>query len=161
MLMMRHLLHLPLLDAAGLASALRWYVDGFSERSKIQVDLQIPKEFRRMSDELEIAIFRMVQECLTNIHRHSGGASAVIRAHEENDQIFIEVEDTGKGIPIEKQIELSSAGRTGVGFRGMRERLRQLGGTLEIRSGETGTIVIARVPLRQTTTSEKAETEFV
>ena len=103
----------------------------------------------------------MVQECLTNIHRHSGGASAVIRAHEENDQVFIEVEDTGKGISIEKQIELSSAGRTGVGFRGMRERLRQLGGTLEIRSGETGTIVIARVPLRQTTTSEKAETEFV
>jgi len=156
-----HLLHPPLLDVAGLASALRWYVDGFSERSKIQVDLQIPNEFRRMSDELEIAIFRMVQECLTNIHRHSGGASAVIRAHEENDQVFIEVEDTGKGIPIEKQIELSSAGRTGVGFRGMRERLRQLGGTLEIRSGGTGTMVIARVPLRQTTTSEKAETEFV
>ncbi len=156
-----HLLHPPLLDAAGLASALRWYVDGFSERSKIQVDLQIPNEFRRMSDELEIAIFRMVQECLTNIHRHSGGASAVIRAHEENDQVFIEVEDTGKGIPIEKQIELSSAGRTGVGFRGMRERLRQLGGTLEIRSGEAGTMVTARVPLRQTTTPEKAETEFV
>jgi two-component system NarL family sensor kinase len=156
-----HLLHPPLLDAAGLASALRWYVDGFSERSKIQVDLQIPNEFRRMSDELEIAIFRMVQECLTNIHRHSGGASAVIRAHEENDQVFIEVEDTGKGIPIEKQIELSSAGRTGVGFRGMRERLRQLGGTLEIRSGGAGTMVTARVPLRQTTTPEKAETEFV
>jgi two-component system, NarL family, sensor kinase len=156
-----HLLHPPLLDAAGLASALRWYVDGFSERSKIQVDLQIPHEFRRMSDELEIAIFRMVQECLTNIHRHSGGASAVIRAHEENDQIFIEVEDTGKGIPIEKQIELSSAGRTGVGFRGMRERLRQLGGTLEIRSGGAGTMVTATVPFRQTTPSEKAETEFV
>ncbi|MFZ1009069.1 MAG: DUF4118 domain-containing protein [Candidatus Sulfotelmatobacter sp.] len=155
-----HLLHPPLLDAAGLASALRWYVDGFSERSKIQVDLQLPNEFRRMSDELEIAIFRMVQECLTNIHRHSGGASAVIRAHEENDQIFIEVEDTGKGIPIEKQIEFSSAGRTGVGFRGMRERLRQLGGTLEIRSGGAGTMVTARVPLRQTTTPEKAETEF-
>lgn len=156
-----HLLHPPLLEAAGLASALRWYVDGFSERSQIQVDLQIPNEFRRMSDEMEIAIFRMVQECLTNIHRHSGGAAAVIRAHEEDDQIFIEVVDTGKGIPIEKQVELSSAGRTGVGFRGMRERLRQLGGTLEIRSGETGTIVTARVPLRQTTPAEKAETEFV
>jgi len=85
----------------------------------------------------------------------------VIRAHEENDQVFIEVVDTGKGIPIEKQVELSSAGRTGVGFRGMRERLRQIVGTLEIRSGETGTIVTARVPLRQTTPSEKAETEFV
>jgi signal transduction histidine kinase len=156
-----YLLHPPLLDAAGLASALRWYVDGFSERSKIKVDLQIPNEFRRMSDELEIAIFRMVQECLTNIHRHSGGTSAAIRAHEDNDQIFIEVRDQGKGIPLDKQAQLSSSGRTGVGFRGMRERLRQLGGTLEIRSDGAGTVVIARVPLRQTTTAEKAETEFV
>jgi signal transduction histidine kinase len=156
-----HLLHPPLLDAAGLASALRWYVDGFSERSKIKVDLQIPNEFRRMSDELEIAIFRMVQECLTNIHRHSGGNSAEIRAHEENGQFFIEVRDQGKGIPVEVQVQLSSSGRTGVGFRGMRERLRQLGGTLEIRSDGAGTVVTARVPSRQTTTPEQAETEFV
>ena len=67
-----HLLHPPLLDVAGLASAIRWYVDGFSERSKIKVDMEIPPEFRRLSDEMEIAIFRLVQECLTNIHRHSG-----------------------------------------------------------------------------------------
>jgi signal transduction histidine kinase len=129
-----HLLHPPLLDVAGLASALRWYVDGFSERSKIKVDV-------------DIAIFRMIQECLTNIHRHSGGAAAAIRVHEEDRRVLVEVQDTGKGIPLEKQLELSSSGRIGVGFRGMRERLRQLGGTLEIRSDGGGTVVIATLPI--------------
>ena len=143
-----HLLHPPLLDAAGLASALRWYVDGFSERSKISVDLEIPEEFGRLSDEMEIAVFRMVQECLTNIHRHSGGTSAAIRLHEEDHRVLVEVKDQGKGISLEKQLELSSSGRTGVGFRGMRERIRQLGGTLEIRSDKAGTAVRATLPLR-------------
>jgi len=154
-----HLLHPPLLDVAGLASALRWYVDGFSERSKIKVDLDIPDEVRRLSDEMEIAIFRMIQECLTNIHRHSGGASAKIRVHAEDQRLLVEVRDTGKGMPLEKQLELSSSGRIGVGFRGMRERLRQLGGTLEIQSGGGGTVVIAILPLVESqsarTTSEE------
>jgi signal transduction histidine kinase len=144
-----HLLHPPLLDVAGLASALRWYVDGFSERSKIKVDLGIPEEFGRLSDEMEIAIFRMVQECLTNIHRHSGGTFAAIRVQEEDHRVLVEVQDQGKGIPLEKQLELNSSGRTGVGFRGMRERLRQLGGTLEIRSDGSGTTVTAALPLRE------------
>jgi signal transduction histidine kinase len=122
-------------------------VDGFSERSKIKVDLDITTEFGRLSDEMEIAIFRMVQECLTNIHRHSGGTSAVIRMREEDHDLFIEVQDRGKGISQEKQLELSSSSRTGVGFRGMRERLRQLGGALEIRSDCTGTTVRATLPL--------------
>jgi len=143
-----HLLHPPLLDAAGLASALRWYVDGFSERSKIKVDVDIPEEFGRLSDEMEIAIFRMVQECLTNIHRHSGGAAATIRVREEDHRLRVEIQDQGKGIPPEKQVELSSSARTGVGFRGMRERLRQLGGILEIQSDGTGTAVIATLPLQ-------------
>ena len=143
-----HLLHPPLLDAAGLASALRWYVDGFSERSKIKVDVDIPEEFGRLSDEMEIAIFRMVQECLTNIHRHSGGAAATIRVREEDHHLRVEIQDQGKGIPPEKQVELSSSARTGVGFRGMRERLRQLGGILEIQSDGTGTAVIATLPLQ-------------
>jgi signal transduction histidine kinase len=147
-----YLLHPPLLDAAGLASALRWYVDGFSERSKIRVNLEIPEEFGRLSDEMEIAIFRMVQECLTNVHRHSGGTSAAIRVHEEDHRVLVEVKDHGKGIPLEKQLELSSSGRTGVGFRGMRERIRQLGGTLEIRSDNAGTSVSATLPLRESTT---------
>jgi signal transduction histidine kinase len=142
-----HLLHPPLLDVAGLASALRWYVDGFSERSKINVTLEIPQEFGRLSDEMEIAIFRMVQECLTNIHRHSGGKDAVIRVREEDHRILVEVHDDGKGIPQQKQQELNSSGHTGVGFRGMKERLRQLGGTLEIKSDGSGTAVSAILPL--------------
>lgn len=144
-----HLLHPPLLDAAGLASALRWYVDGFSERSKINVDLHIPNEIGRLSDEMEIAIFRMVQECLTNIHRHSGSLSAVIRVRRENGQMLVEVQDAGKGIPAEKKLALRTAGDTGVGFRGMRERLRQLGGTLDIESDNSGTAVIATIPLEE------------
>jgi signal transduction histidine kinase len=154
-----HLLHPPLLDAAGLASALRWYVDGFSERSQIKVDLQIPEALRRLSDEMEIAIFRMVQECLTNIHRHSGGTSAAIRVHEEDHRIVVEVQDGGKGIPLEKQLELSSSGRTGVGFRGMRERLRQLGGTLEIRSDNAGTAVTAKLPLADSTAAQSEKSQ--
>jgi signal transduction histidine kinase len=156
-----HLLHPPLLDAAGLASAVRWYVDGFSERSNIRVDLEIPEEFARLSDEMEIANFRMVQECLTNIHRHSASTSAVIRMREEDRHLFIEVHDQGKGIPLEKQLELSSSSRTGVGFRGMRERLRQLGGTLEIRSDGAGTAVTATLPLPHPTPAEVANSEVV
>jgi signal transduction histidine kinase len=155
-----HLLHPPLLDVAGLASALRWYVDGFSERSKIKVDLDIPDEFRRLSDEMKIAIFRMIQECLTNIHRHSGGAAAKIRVHEEDQRVLVKVQDTGKGIPLEKQLELSSSGRIGVGFRGMRERLRQLGGTLEIQSDGGGTVVIATLPLVESKAARSASEEI-
>ena len=136
-----HLLHPPLLDVAGLASALRWYVDGFSERSHIKVDLEIPKDFGRLPDEMEIAIFRIVQECLTNIHRHSASPTATIRLIQEGDRLTIQVQDHGKGIPLEKQRALIESGFGGVGFAGMRERLRQLGGTLEIRSEGRGTLV--------------------
>jgi signal transduction histidine kinase len=154
-----HLLHPPLLDAAGLASALRWYVDGFSERSQIKVDLRIPEEFGRLPEEMEIAIFRMVQECLTNIHRHSGGTFAAIRVREEDHRVLVEVQDQGKGIPLAKQLELNSSGRTGVGFRGMRERLRQLGGSLDIRSDGAGTAVTAALPLREPTTAKGASSD--
>ena len=136
-----HLLHPPLLDIAGLASALRWYADGFSERSNIKVDLEIPSDFGRLPDELEITIFRIVQECLTNIHRHSGSSTATIRLHQEGDRLTVQVQDSGKGIPLEKQHELIESGRGGVGLAGMRERLRRLGGTLEIESNESGTTV--------------------
>lgn len=142
-----HLLHPPLLDEAGLVSALRWYVDGFSERSKIQVELEMPANFGRFSREMEISIFRIVQECLTNIHRHSGSQTAAVRIAEDNGQIRVEIEDAGKGMPLEKQQALSSSGPTGVGVRGMRERLRQLGGDLEIESNGSGTVVIANLPL--------------
>jgi signal transduction histidine kinase len=141
-----HLLHPPLLDEAGLASAVRWYIDGFAQRSNIKVDLDIPADFARFSPELETAIFRIVQECLTNIHRHSGSSIAKIRLVHLDGQVHVEVEDQGKGIPPEKQEAMASAGMPGVGIRGMRERIRQLGGTLEIRSNGAGTAVLARLP---------------
>jgi signal transduction histidine kinase len=145
-----HLLHPPLLDEAGLSSALRWYVDGFALRSKIKVDLDLPDDFGRLPRESETAIFRVVQECLTNIHRHSGSSSARIRLRQRDDQVIVEIEDKGKGIPPEKKEEMASSGTPGVGIRGMRERLRQLGGTLEINSNGTGTVVVVGLPIAET-----------
>jgi signal transduction histidine kinase len=155
-----HLLHPPLLDVAGLASAVRWYVDGFSERSKIKIDVDIPEEFRRLSDGMEIAIFRMVQECLTNIHRHSSATAAAVRFRAENSRVLVEVQDNGKGITLDKQLELSSPARSGVGFRGMRERFRQLGGSLEIKSEGRGTTVIATLPLVESNTEGQQSKEI-
>jgi PAS domain S-box-containing protein len=138
-----HLLHPPLLEIAGLSSTLRWYLDGFSERSKIKIDLEIPSDFGRLPADTELAIFRIVQECLTNIHRHSGSKTADIRIQQAGSHLVVQVKDSGKGIPREKQLQLTASGRTGVGFGGMRERVRQLGGTLEIHSEGNGTVVIA------------------
>ncbi len=145
-----HLLHPPLLDEVGLASALRSYLEGFTERSKIRVDLELPEDLGRLQQDLETAIFRIVQECLTNIHRHSESPVARIRISRSDSQVSLEVEDRGKGIPSEKRGALDSGGTPGVGIRGMRERLRQLGGTLEINSSGRGTVVVARLPVVST-----------
>ena len=149
-----HLLHPPLLDEAGLLSALRWYVDGFALRSKINVDLDLPDDFGRLPRESETAIFRVVQECLTNIHRHSESPIAKIRLRQRDHQVLVEIEDKGKGIPPEKQQQMASAGAPGVGIRGMRERLRQLGGSLEINSNGTGTVVAVWLPITEATQAE-------
>ena len=144
-----HLLHPPLLDEAGLSSALRWYVDGFALRSKIKVDLDLPDDFVRLPRESETAIFRVIQECLTNIHRHSESPVAKIRLRQRNHRAFVEVADKGKGIPPEKQQEMTTVGTPGVGIRGMRERLRLLGGTLEIDSNDNGTVVLVSLPITE------------
>jgi signal transduction histidine kinase len=151
-----HLLHPPLLDEAGLSSALRWYIDGFAQRSNIQVDLELPDDFGRLSRELETAVFRIVQECLTNIHRHSESPVAKIRLLRSDGQVRVEVEDRGKGIPHEKQHQIASMGTPGVGIRGMRERLRQLGGNMEINSNGKGTVIVARLPLVSTSSTAAA-----
>ncbi len=151
-----HLLHPPLLDEAGLASALRWYIEGFAQRSKIEVDLELPGDFDRLSQETETAIFRMVQESLTNIHRHSGSLLAKVRISRSNGEVRVEVADRGKGMAPDKQIELASVGPPGVGIRGMRERLRQLGGTLEIQSDGKGTVVTAHLPVTSISTTAAA-----
>ncbi len=145
-----HLLHPPLLDEVGLASGLRSYLDGFTERSKIIVDLELPEDLGRLPQDSETAIFRIVQECLTNIHRHSESPVARIRISRFDGQVSLEVEDKGKGIPQEKRNTMDSGGTPGVGIRGMRERLRQLGGTLEINSNGNGTVVTARLPVVST-----------
>ncbi|MHB8214554.1 MAG: PAS domain-containing sensor histidine kinase [Candidatus Sulfotelmatobacter sp.] len=138
-----HLLHPPLLEIAGLLSAIRWYVEGFAERSKIKVDLDVPSNLGRLPDDTELAIFRIIQECLTNVHRHSESATAAIRIQQDGDRLTIRVEDSGKGIPRAKQREMTESNRGGVGIGGMRERIRQLGGTLEIRSNGKGTVITA------------------
>jgi signal transduction histidine kinase len=144
-----YLLHPPLLDEVGLASALEWYVNGFAERSKIQVSLDLPSDFGRLSPEMETAIFRVVQECLTNVHRHSGSSTVAVRIANVANQLRVEVEDSGKGISREKQSEMAGGGRTGVGIGGMRERLRQFGGQLEVNSAPGLTVVVATLPLPQ------------
>ena len=141
-----YLLHPPLLDEAGLPSALRWYVDGFSQRSKIEVTLDIPEDFGRLPQDLEIAIFRTVQESLTNIHRHSGSPTALVGLDRTDSVVHLTIEDNGSGIPVEKRDLVAAAGVPGVGISGMRERLRQLGGTLEIKSNTSGTRVEASLP---------------
>ena len=139
-----HLLHPPLLDEAGLPSAVRWYVEGFAERSKIRVNLDLDANLGRLSSECETAIFRIVQESLTNIHRHSGSPTASISISRTRRQVRLEVHDQGKGISVQKQ--RNSGSMKGVGIQGMHERVRQLGGRLQINSGKGGTSVVAILP---------------
>jgi PAS domain S-box-containing protein len=142
-----HLLHPPLLDEVGLSSALQWYVDEFAKRSGIRTSLELEADFGRVNPELEIV--RIVQECLTNVHRHSGSSKALIRLKRSNGAILLEVQDDGKGIAPEKKSLLSGSGPVGVGLRGMRERVLQLGGTLEIESENGGTTVRAMFPVEK------------
>jgi PAS domain S-box-containing protein len=151
---MSHLLHPPLLDEVGLESAIRGFIEGFSQRSKIGVNLIVTTGFERLSPDLEIAIFRVVQECLTNVHRHSGSRKAEVRLARRHGCIHLEVSDEGKGIPLDKQPDLNSPATLGVGFRGMRERIRQLGGTLQVHSTGNGTSVEATLPIEQVRTQQ-------
>jgi signal transduction histidine kinase len=143
-----YLLHPPLLDEHGLSSALPWYTEGFAQRSGINVNLELPEDLGRLSRDSEVAIFRVVQECLTNVHRHSEGSNARISISCSDTDVCVKVEDDGKGIPQHQLRELASGGTPGVGVRGMRERIRQLGGSLEIDSQGTGrgTVVVTRMP---------------
>ncbi|HEV2397765.1 MAG TPA: PAS domain-containing protein [Candidatus Sulfotelmatobacter sp.] len=140
-----YLLHPPLLDEAGLSSAINWYVQGMVQRSGAQIEFDFPENFGRVPREMELLIFRLVQESLTNIHRHSGSKKARIRISRGVDAVTIDIQDWGKGIPPEKLAEIQ-AGATGLGIRAMRERLMQFGGELRIESAEGGTRVMVTVP---------------
>jgi PAS domain S-box-containing protein len=144
-----YLLHPPLLEELGLASTVSWYVQGFTDRSGIEVDLEIPAELGRMGREAELALFRVVQEGLTNVQRHSGSRKAAVRIAREEASIVVEVSDHGRGMPAGFSIDAPAGSRIGVGIAGMQERLRELGGKLEIRSGGTGTSVKASLPVRE------------
>ena len=144
---MSYLFHPPLLDELGLESALKWYVDGFAERSKIAAKLELPMDGERLPQDHELCLFRITQECLTNIHRHSGSSTALVKLVRSLGEIKLEVSDDGRGLDRETQSKIASGETVGVGLRGMRERVRQLGGSLDIRSNGHGTVVIAKVPL--------------
>ena len=138
-----HLLHPPMLDEAGLEFALQWLVEGFGQRSKIQVTFEAAPELGRLSREVETTIFRIVQEALTNIHRHSGSRTATVRLNRDAEHVCVEIEDQGKGLP-----QGAARKRPGVGIQGMRERVRQLGGSLDLASEPgMGTIVRATLPI--------------
>src|SRR6266480_220940 len=149
----------PMLDEVGLASALRWYVNGFSDRSQIKVKLEIPEALGRYRLELEIAVFRIVQEALSNVHRHSKSETAQITLMASPRHLRLKVEDRGKGmsLPI-SGLEKDDANMPGVGISGIRERVRQLGGQMQIRSGEWGTALEVFFPAESSSEAANFET---
>ena len=141
-----YLLHPPLLDECGLASAVSMYVEGLAGRSDVAITLDIADDLGRLPSEMELAIFRVVQECLTNVHRHSGSKTALIRVAREGESVRTEVRDQGKGISSERLLEIRAHGG-GVGISGIRERIRQLHGEMKIESNGSGTSVIVSIPM--------------
>jgi signal transduction histidine kinase len=143
-----HLLHPPLLDEIGLMPAIKSFAGGFAERSNVNVAVELSPEIGRLAPNMEISIFRIVQECLTNVYRHSGSKTARIKISPSEEKLLIvQVCDEGRGIPLEERISLSLGTNQGVGLSGMRERVRELGGTLEVQSDGNGTTVTAALPL--------------
>jgi signal transduction histidine kinase/DNA-binding response OmpR family regulator len=148
-----YLLHPPLLDESGLCSALRWYTQGLVERSNLQINLEISQDFGRLPRDMELVVFRLVQECLTNIHRHSGSKTAGIRITREATQVTVEIRDQGNGMSPAKLAEIQS-GRSGVGIRGMQERLRQFKSEMKIESDHAGTRILVIIPVPRSATAE-------
>ena len=142
-----HLLHPPLLDEVGLTSAVQWYVEGFQGRSGIKVTLEMAK-IPRLPPSVETAVFRVLQEALTNIHRHSGAERAEVSLAHDSSEIVLDVADYGKGIPKTKLNRFVKSGTAGgVGLAGIRERIREIGGDLRISSNSKGTQVRVSIPL--------------
>jgi signal transduction histidine kinase len=147
-----HLLHPPLLDEAGFISAARWYVEGFGKRSGIQTQLDLPEHVNRLPRRMETALFRIMQEALTNVHRHSGSRAVKVGVYTENDQVILTIKDFGMGVPREVLDRFWKTGTVGVGLAGIRERLQELGGFLEIESNLDGTLLKATIPIAATAT---------
>ena len=147
-----YLLHPPLLDEAGFASAARWYVEGFAERSGLEVSLDIPADLQRLDRDIETTLFRILQESLTNVHRHSGGTAVQINLQIDAEEVQLHIRDNGRGIPFDRLRSITEdVAATGVGLAGMRERVRELGGTLEITAALPGTTILVKIPVVEET----------
>jgi len=145
-----HLLHPPLLDDIGFRAAAEWYISGFSERSKIKVQFIAPADLGAMPKEVELVLFRVLQESLTNIHRHAGSATAEVRLFSVGGRVTMEVKDQGRGIPAPMLDDFRRSTGTGVGLAGMRERVGEFQGKLDIASQENqGTLLKVEIPLPQ------------
>jgi len=140
-----------MLDEIRLPTELRWYADGFAERSKIKVAVEVPAELPRLIQDYELSLFRIVQECMTNIHRHAGSFTAFIRLSCVDEKVELEIRDEGKGINQEIQSKINSGASVGVGFRGMQERVRLIGGKLTVHPNPSGngTSVLVTLPLNE------------
>jgi signal transduction histidine kinase len=156
-----HLLHPPLLDEAGFVSAARWYVEGFGRRSGISTNLELPEHLTRLPRGAETALFRILQEALTNVHRHSGSRAVDVRVVESDAKVILVVKDYGMGVPREILDRFWKTGNTGVGLAGIRERLKELGGFLEIESSLDGTLLRATIPFPSAATQQREAMEPV
>lgn len=153
-----HLLHPPLLDEAGFASAARWYVEGFGSRSGIAANLEMPEDLQRLPAHAETALFRILQEGLTNVHRHSGSRAVDIRLLADDSEVSLSIQDYGEGIPARVLERFRKNGtNVGVGLAGIRERLKELGGTLDLNSGPQGTTMKVVIPVKQTLKTAEGE----
>jgi signal transduction histidine kinase len=143
-----YLLHPPLLDECGLSTAIHWYVEGINQRKGLRVDIAIPRDLPRLSEEAELTIFRIVQASLTNVYLHSKARAAAIRIERVLDGVLVEIRDDGQGIPNGVLNHSSRTRSLGVGITGMRERAEQLGGHLAIETSGQGTTVKTTIPAR-------------
>jgi signal transduction histidine kinase len=151
-----YLLHPPTMDAAGFASAARWYVEGFGQRSGLTVTLDVPNEMGRLPDAIELALFRALQEALTNVHRHSGASMADVVIREDAEQVILEVKDNGCGIREELLNHFHTTGTgMGVGLAGIRERARELEGKLKLQANGNGTLLRVTIPITPLFQSER------
>ena len=145
-----HLLHPPMLDEAGFGSAVRWFADGFAQRSGIKVNINLSAKLDRLHKDVEIALFRALQEGLTNVHRHSGASAVDICVRPDMEQVHLEISDDERGIPKKQLAQLTNGnGATSIGIAGILERVRELRGSLQIQSNGKGTKVILAIPLLQ------------
>jgi PAS domain S-box-containing protein len=142
-----YLLHPPMLDEMGLSSALPMYIEGFAQRSKVSVEFEAAHDLGRLPEEYELALFRVVQECLTNIHRHSGSSTATVKLSRSGTEVKLEVRDRGKGIDDEMTKKIAAGVGSGVGMRGMQERIKLMHGKMVVNSNPTGTSVVVTLPI--------------